>query len=91
MWWEGAGGCGRAAGNAAQTAVPEEPTTGSHLVALTPREHEVAALVARGLTNRQIAVRLGIARRTVDAHVSTILHKLGLTARDQLAAQAAHR
>jgi DNA-binding NarL/FixJ family response regulator len=53
---------------------------------LTPREGEVAALVAHGLTNRQIAGALVIAERTADVHVSNILNKLTLTSRAQLAA-----
>ncbi|HEV7663120.1 MAG TPA: LuxR C-terminal-related transcriptional regulator [Chloroflexota bacterium] len=53
---------------------------------LTPREREVAALVARGLTNRQIAVALVVSERTADAHVSNILNKLDVTSRVQLAA-----
>jgi predicted ATPase/DNA-binding SARP family transcriptional activator/DNA-binding CsgD family transcriptional regulator len=56
--------------------------------ALTPREREVAAGVARGLTNRQIASELIISERTVDRHVSNILGKLGCTARAQVAARA---
>jgi non-specific serine/threonine protein kinase len=44
----------------------------------------VAVLIARGLTNRQIAVELKIAQRTVDTHVSHILHKLPLTSRAQV-------
>ena len=55
---------------------------------LTPRESEVAALVARGLTNRQIAVRLVISERTADSHVGNILGKLGFTSRAQVAAWA---
>jgi predicted ATPase/DNA-binding CsgD family transcriptional regulator/DNA-binding XRE family transcriptional regulator len=53
---------------------------------LTPREREVAALVARGLTNRQIAATLVISERTADVHVSNILNKLTLNSRAQLAA-----
>ena len=48
---------------------------------LTVREREVAELVTEGLTNRQIAGRLFIAERTVDAHVARILAKLGCTTR----------
>ncbi|MEV0118204.1 LuxR C-terminal-related transcriptional regulator [Streptomyces sp. NPDC050844] len=51
---------------------------------LTAREREVAALVAEGLTNRQIAERLVISKRTADAHVEHILSKLGLTSRTQI-------
>jgi orotate phosphoribosyltransferase-like protein len=41
-------------------------------------------LLARGLTNVRIADELGVARRTVDTHVTNILHKLGLTSRSQV-------
>ena len=54
--------------------------------ALTPREREVAQLITTGLTNRQIGVRLFIAERTVDTHVSRILAKLGCGSRAQVAA-----
>ena len=53
---------------------------------LTVREREVAALVARGMTNREIADALIIGQRTADTHVSNILGKLGLSKRSQLAA-----
>ncbi|HEX5504168.1 MAG TPA: BTAD domain-containing putative transcriptional regulator [Thermomicrobiales bacterium] len=56
---------------------------------LSPREREIAALVARGLTNRQVAAALDLAPRTVDTHVANLLHKLGLTSRDQVAARLA--
>jgi non-specific serine/threonine protein kinase len=46
----------------------------------------VATLVARGLTNRQIAAALVISERTADVHVSNILNKLTLSSRAQLAA-----
>ncbi|MEV0260249.1 LuxR C-terminal-related transcriptional regulator [Streptomyces sp. NPDC050617] len=52
--------------------------------ALTRREREVAGLVAEGLTNREIAERLVISRRTVDAHVEHILAKLGYSSRAQV-------
>ncbi|MBC6456402.1 LuxR family transcriptional regulator [Actinomadura sp. HBU206391] len=53
---------------------------------LTPREREVAELVAEGLSNRKIAERLYVAKRTVDAHVEHIFAKLGFTSRTQIAA-----
>ncbi len=53
---------------------------------LSQRELEIAALVARGMTNRQIAQQLVISRRTADRHVSNILNKLGFTSRGQVAA-----
>jgi DNA-binding NarL/FixJ family response regulator len=53
---------------------------------LSPREAEVAALVAEGLTNRQIAQRLVISERTAQNHVQHILTKLGFATRGQVAA-----
>ncbi|MFH8404326.1 LuxR C-terminal-related transcriptional regulator [Streptomyces sp. NPDC018019] len=52
--------------------------------ALTRREHEVAELVAAGLSNREIAERLVISKRTVDAHVEHIFAKLGYSSRAQV-------
>jgi non-specific serine/threonine protein kinase len=54
--------------------------------ALTPREREVAALLAQGLSNKEIAARLVVAQRTAEGHVENILSKLGLTSRAQVAA-----
>ncbi len=52
---------------------------------LSRREREVAALIGRGFTNRRIATELAITERTVENHVSRILHKLGLRSRTQIA------
>jgi DNA-binding CsgD family transcriptional regulator len=60
---------------------PEPPTTADEL---TRREREVAVLIARGLTNRQISTRLGISERTAGNHVAKILRKLGLRSRAQI-------
>jgi DNA-binding CsgD family transcriptional regulator len=57
--------------------------------ALTPREREVAALLAEGLTNSQLADRLYISPRTAAVHVSNILAKLGMSSRTEVAAWAA--
>lgn len=51
---------------------------------LTPREEEVAALAARGLTSPEIAARLVISVRTVDNHLSRAYAKLGITGRHHL-------
>lgn len=50
------------------------------LAALTPREHEVLALVAEGLTNKGISRRLWLTERTVETHVTSVLAKLALPA-----------
>jgi non-specific serine/threonine protein kinase len=54
--------------------------------ALSPREWEVAALVAQGLSNREIGRALFIGRRTVDTHIESILNKLGFSRRAEIAA-----
>jgi non-specific serine/threonine protein kinase len=53
---------------------------------LTRRERDVARLVARGLSNRDIAESLFVGERTVETHVGNILGKLGFTSRAQIAA-----
>ena len=58
---------------------------------LTGREREVAALIGEGLSNRAIADGLVVSERTVETYVSSILAKLGFTARTQIAAWAAVR
>jgi DNA-binding NarL/FixJ family response regulator len=55
---------------------------------LTPRESEIAALVAQGLSNRGIAEALVISERTAQNHVQHILGKLGYANRAQIAAWA---
>lgn len=52
---------------------------------LTPRQREVAELIATGLTNRQIAERIVVAERTVDTHVQCILARLNCASRVQIA------
>jgi len=54
---------------------------------LTSRECEVAALVARGLRNREIAEQLVISEKTAKNHVHHVLDKLGARSRAELAAQ----
>ena len=59
--------------------------------ALTPTEHDVVQLAARGLTNKEIARHLSIAVHTVEAHLSRSYLKLGVRSRSQLAAQLTSR
>jgi len=58
---------------------------------LTLREREVCSLVTQGLANREIAERLRVSRRTVDAHIRHILVKLDLNTRAQISAWYARR
>jgi DNA-binding CsgD family transcriptional regulator len=58
---------------------------------LTTREREIAALVAQGLSNREIAQRLVISERTAQNHVQHILVKLGFSNRAQIAAWATQK
>ncbi|MGD9592356.1 MAG: DNA-binding response regulator [Candidatus Berkiella sp.] len=55
------------------------------VAAMTPREGEIAALVATGSSNRRIAEQLNISERTVKAHLGVIFRKIGITDRLQLA------
>jgi predicted ATPase/DNA-binding CsgD family transcriptional regulator/transcriptional regulator with XRE-family HTH domain len=72
--------------------VPDAPHAAAPLPSpLSAREREVAALVARGLTNREIATELVIAEWTAVAHVRNILTKLGLSRRAQVAAWGAEQ
>jgi DNA-binding NarL/FixJ family response regulator len=62
------------------TAPPSQPVS---LEALTPREREVLALIARGLSNQEIAREMVLAEQTVKSHVSRVFTKLGLRDRAQ--------
>ena len=80
-------------------ALEENPVPGraktsesrSEPAVLTKREHQIAELLAAGLTNEQIASKLVISRRTVDTHVEHILVKLGFTSRTQVAVWVSER
>jgi DNA-binding CsgD family transcriptional regulator len=65
--------------------VPRGGSPGSEPARLTRREREIAALVARGMTNRRVAAELALSERTVETHVRNVLKKLGLKSRVQLA------
>ena len=75
-------------------AAPERPPAGGEREEapttdpLSAREREVAALVGRGMSNRQIAQELFLSERTIEHHVSKILRKLELASRTEIAAWA---
>ena len=71
--------------------LPQRPraVTRANPAGLTNRQLDVAKLVARGLTNAEIAGKLFISVKTADHHVSAVLTKLGLTNRRAVVAQAA--
>jgi ATP/maltotriose-dependent transcriptional regulator MalT len=80
--------------HAARPAVPPQaaaPVSSDPAAALTARELEIAALIARGLSNRGIADELVISPATAARHVANIFSKLGFSSRSQLAAWAAQR
>jgi non-specific serine/threonine protein kinase len=69
----------------ASPGAPDVAPGGEQLAQLTAREREVAMLIARGLSNREIAETLVIAERTVTNHVEHIFDKLGFRSRAQVA------
>ena len=70
---------------------PATPPVPASETQLTRREEEVAVLVARGLSNRDIAKSLVISQRTAESHVANILTKQGFTSRAQIAAWIAEQ
>jgi DNA-binding CsgD family transcriptional regulator len=69
----------------APAAAPAAGDEAGTLAALTPREREVAALVAEGRTNRQIGAQLHLSEKTIEKHVSSAMGKLGVTSRTGIA------
>ena len=65
--------------------IRDKPAAIGRLAFLTGREHEIAALVGIGGTNKQIARQLDISERTVKAHLTEIFRKLGIADRLKLA------
>ena len=70
---------------AGPTGPAEIPTQLSALTRLTERQRAVALLVAEGMTNGEIAARLFVSNATVKSHLTTVLRRLGIRSRTQLA------
>jgi len=70
---------------------PEPSEADPSLDQLTPREREVLQHIARGYMYKEIARRLSISTKTVEAHVSAVLRKLQLSSRHELSRWAAER
>jgi len=68
-----------------------ERASPSDLDQLTPREREVLQHIARGYMYKEIALRLEISAKTVEAHVTSVLRKLQLSSRHELSAWAVER
>jgi len=88
-WKRGAAFTMREAVRFAQGGTAESARDGQN--GLTDREVQVARLIAGGLTNGEVAARLRISNRTVDAHVEHIRNKVGLRTRAQMAVWAHER
>lgn len=67
------------------------PVTDDELDSLTPREREVLRLIARGYTYREAATELVLSTRTIESHVSSVLRKLQMSNRRELARWASDR
>jgi non-specific serine/threonine protein kinase len=65
----------------ATTPAPEQPSTSRPPAGLTTREVEVLGLVATGMTNAQVAERLFLSPRTVQRHLNSVYHKIGVGSR----------
>jgi DNA-binding NarL/FixJ family response regulator len=76
---------GRLVARLARRGPPDPPTDDPAVDGLTRRENDVLRLLADGLSDRDIAVALTISTRTVESHVSNILHKLGARNRSEAA------
>lgn len=72
----------------ARHAPPVRPAAAGRTVELTPRRQEIVRLVATGLTDKEIARRLSISNRTVNAHLERVRDQLGVHNRAQIAAWA---
>jgi DNA-binding CsgD family transcriptional regulator len=90
-WAEGAALSTEEAIAYAQRGRGERKRPASGWAALTPAELDVVSLVAEGLTNKDVAARLFVSPRTVQAHLAHVFTKLGVGTRTQLAQEASRQ
>ncbi|MBO0865935.1 MAG: helix-turn-helix transcriptional regulator, partial [Mycobacterium sp.] len=88
-WAEGAALSTEEAISCAQRGHGERKRPATGWASLTPAEHDIVRLVGQGLGNKDIAMRLVVSPRTVQAHLTHVYTKLGLTSRVQLVQEAA--
>jgi predicted ATPase/DNA-binding CsgD family transcriptional regulator len=69
---------------------PAPPSNRTSAMPLSKREVEIAELVAKGLSNKEIATRVFLSERTIETHVSNILDKLGVNSRVEISSWVAH-
>jgi DNA-binding CsgD family transcriptional regulator len=90
-WAEGANMSADEAIAYAQRGRGERKRPSSGWESLTPAEHDVVRLVCEGLGNKEVAARLFVSPRTVQAHLAHVYTKLGINSRVQLVQEAARR
>ena len=76
----------RQALNEAQDLAQKAETAAEH--PFSPREFQVIALVAKGMTNKEIAYHLGLSERTIQFHINSIFNKTGTSSRTEAVALA---
>lgn len=69
---------------------PDEADVAARMATLTPQQFRVMTMIAEGLLNKQIAYDLDVSEATVKAHMTSIMRKLGVNNRTQVALAAAH-
>ncbi len=69
---------------------PDEAAVAERVATLTPQQFRVLTMIAEGLLNKQIAYDLGVSEATVKAHMTSIMRKLGVNNRTQVALAASH-